>query len=120
VQRGKEERTSGAEALVSSAFYGTAEAVPFVKSGFFLDGLISRSAARLKMGRDAILKNLQPSLRDFSMVHANPGLRPGLSSTVPVRQAQGRLYGTRFGHGLTQTLRPSSARLCFPQQARER
>jgi hypothetical protein len=46
VQRGKEERTSGAEALVSSAFYGTAEAVPFVKSGFFLDGLISRSAVR--------------------------------------------------------------------------
>jgi hypothetical protein len=25
----------------------------------------------------------QPSLRDFSMAHANPGLRPGLSSGVP-------------------------------------
>jgi hypothetical protein len=34
-------------------------------------------------GRDAILVDLQPSLRDFSMVHGNPGLRPGLSSTVP-------------------------------------
>src|ERR1700688_4765803 len=27
------------------------------------------------------------------------GLRPGLSSAVPVRQAQGRLCGTRFGDG---------------------
>jgi hypothetical protein len=25
----------------------------------------------------------QSSLRDFSMAHANPGLRPGLSSAVP-------------------------------------
>src|SRR5260370_23725809 len=30
------------------------------------------------------------------MAPVNPGLRPGLSSVVPVRQAQGRLYGTRF------------------------
>ena len=29
-------------------------------------------------------------------VHVYPGLRPGLGSGVPVRQAQGRLFGTRF------------------------
>jgi hypothetical protein len=30
---------------------------------------------------------------------SNPGLRPGLSSAVPVRQAQGRLCGTLFAIG---------------------
>jgi hypothetical protein len=29
------------------------------------------------------------------MAHVSQGLRPGLSSAVPVRLAQGRLYGTR-------------------------
>jgi hypothetical protein len=81
VQRGKEERTSGAEALVSSAFHGTAEAVPFVKSGF--SWMAWYRGVLYGTGRDAMLENLQPSLRDSSMVHANPGLRPGLSSTVP-------------------------------------
>jgi hypothetical protein len=42
------------------------------------------------------LDTFQSSLRDFSIAHDNPGLRPGLSSAVPVRQAQGRLYGTQF------------------------
>jgi hypothetical protein len=32
---------------------------------------------------DRIWTTLQLSLRDFSMEHTNPGLRPGLSSAVP-------------------------------------
>jgi hypothetical protein len=39
---------------------------------------------------------LHSSLRDFSMALVNPGLRPKLRSTVPVRQAQGRLRGTHL------------------------
>jgi hypothetical protein len=41
------------------------------------------------------------------MADANPGLRPGLSSAVPVRQARGRLYGTRLRDGRSHA--PSSA-----------
>jgi hypothetical protein len=38
------------------------------------------------------------SLRLFGLLLLSSlmGLRPGLRSAVPVRQAQGRLYGTRF------------------------
>jgi hypothetical protein len=42
------------------------------------------------------------SSRPYGTVrHSNPspGLRPGLSSAVPVRQAQGRLCGTHFAIG---------------------
>ena len=43
------------------------------------------------------------------MAPVNPGLRPGLSSVVPVRQAQGRLYGTfRFSNPYPG-LRPARA-----------
>jgi hypothetical protein len=45
------------------------------------------------------------------MVHASPGLRPGLGSAVPVRQAQGRLYGTRFHLGSSHA--DSKARRSF-------
>jgi hypothetical protein len=35
----------------------------------------------------------------FRLSNLYPGLRPGLSSAVPVRQAQGRLCGTHFAIG---------------------
>jgi hypothetical protein len=46
----------------------------------------------------------------FRLPNLYPGLRPGLGSAVPVRQAQGRLYGTHFAIARfpTQTLKPSS------------
>ena len=37
----------------------------------------------VQLTQDHVLGNFQPSLRDFSMVHENPGLRPGLFSAVP-------------------------------------
>jgi hypothetical protein len=42
------------------------------------------------------------------------GRSPGLSSAIPVRQAQGRLSGTEFGNGvLMQTLKPSPVRVPY-------
>jgi hypothetical protein len=37
----------------------------------------------VQLTQDLVLGNFQPSLRDFSMSHQNPGLRPGLFSAVP-------------------------------------
>jgi hypothetical protein len=42
-------------------------------------------SGRLKISRDTILDNFQPSLRDSIMCVMHPGLRPGLSSAVPSR-----------------------------------
>jgi hypothetical protein len=42
------------------------------------------------------------------------GGSPGLSSAVPVRQAQGRLSGTELGNDVpTHTLKPSSKRATY-------
>ena len=37
--------------------------------------------------QDDVLGNSQPSLRDYSLAHANPGLRPGLFSADLVQVA---------------------------------
>ena len=41
--------------------------------------------------QDQVLGNFQPSLRDYSLAHADPGLHPGATLSRP--------YGTQFGEG---------------------
>ena len=64
--------------IIASFMYGL-KAVPFNEVSF--------PQPRCPQGLLALLilrdRLFQSSLRDFSMVHANPGLRPGLSSDVP-------------------------------------
>jgi len=37
----------------------------------------------VEAAQDYVLGNFQPSLRDWFVTYANPGLRPGLLSAVP-------------------------------------
>jgi hypothetical protein len=43
----------------------------------------SVSLKTAEAAEDCVAAYFQSSLRDYSCVHANPGLRPGLSSAVP-------------------------------------
>jgi hypothetical protein len=48
------------------------------------------------------------------MVEADPALRAGLLSDVPVRQARGRLYGTLIGRPRTLNKNVLGQDLAFP------
>jgi hypothetical protein len=50
--------------------------------------------------------SLQSSLRDLSMVHANPGLRPGLNSAVPDGTGFAFGYGDPIPTGERPSLQP--------------
>jgi hypothetical protein len=79
-----EKRTSGVKQAVMTT---TTKSSPVGTTGSYLD--ISRYSAIGVFSIHSQIPDIfsinffQSSLRDFSMGHANPGLRPGLSSAVP-------------------------------------
>src|SRR6202047_236662 len=73
---GREKRTSAAKAVKRAAICGTAEAVPFV-------GL------SLPRGSFGAVQIAQPKKSNLDKSEVQP---------VPIRQAQGRLYGTHFSN----------------------